>query len=239
MAAKVPDFVPGLDEAYEIQRRVGSVSNLPVMVWKLGLTSEPSQQSFEAKEPVVGRLPASAIFCDRSNISFVGSEMYAEAELVFELGHDLPAKSDPYTRDDLVAVIKGVYAGIEIVRTRFQTSDLPLGLLVADNVMAHGIVLGKKLASTWHSCFSEMPVTLTRNDDVVAKGSTARVMGNPLDALVWLANWMCKHEQRGFVREQLIASGTCTGATEIFPGDKITVEFDGVLAAQVSTYLAK
>lgn len=239
MAAKIPDFIPSLDEAYQVQRSVGSASNLPVMVWKLGLTSEASQQSFDATEPVVGRLPASAIFCDRSHISFVGSEMYAEAELIFELGQDLPVTEEPYTRGDLIAVIKGVYAGIEIVRTRFQTSDLPLGLLVADNVMAHGIVLGKKLASGWHGCFSQMPATLTRNDDVVAEGSTARVMGNPLDALVWLANWMRMHEQRGFVREQLIASGTCTGATEIFPGDKIMVEFDGVVAAQVSTYLAK
>lgn len=227
-------FDPGLDDAYAIQRSIAQRSHLPVMVWKLGLTGAGGRAAFGAAEPVIGRLPASAIYSDRSFIRHLGGELFAEAELVFELGADLPAQASPYSRDDLSRVITGLYAGIEIVRTRFDSSDLTLGQLVADNVMAHGLVCGTKLSDGWDDRFAAMPVSLIRNEEPPVEGSTANVMADPLDALVWLANWLREHEGYTLKREQLIASGTCTGATDIFPGDVVRIRFDEADAAQVT-----
>lgn len=227
-------YDPTVAQAYDIQRRIALRSGLPVMVWKLGLTGAGGREAFGAAEPVVGRLPASAIYSDRSAIRHPGGEMFAEAELVFELGHDLPMQDAPYSRADLCRAITGLYAGIEIVRTRFDSSDLTLSQLIADNVMAHGLVWGKKLANGWDERFADMPVSLIRNSDAPVEGSTARVMVDPLDALVWLANWLRAQEGYTLKREQLIASGTCTGATDIFPGDVVTVRFDGADAARVT-----
>jgi len=229
-----PECTPTLEEAYAIQRRVALQVGQHVMVWKLGLTGPSVREAFGACEPTVGRLPASAIYSDRSEIDFVGSEMFAEAELVFELGQDLPRQTAPYSRADLCTALTGIHCGIEIVRTRFDSSDLTLPLLVADNSMAHGLVLGRKLASGWEGRFADIIVTLTRNDDAPVTGSTSRVMDDPLDALVWLANWLRDHEEGVLKRGQLIASGTCTGATEVFDGDTISVSIDGAEAARVS-----
>ena len=160
--------------------------------------------------------------------------MFAEAELVFELGHDLPEQAHPYTRSDLCAALKGVYAGIEIVRSRFENSDLSLTQLVADNSMAHGLVLGNKIADGWDDRFSNLPASLALNGEKPTSGSTALVYGNPLDALVWLANWLRANEGETLKREQLVASGTCTGATEFHPGDTISVCFDQKEMARVS-----
>lgn len=233
-AAPLPAIAPSLGEAYGIQRSVAANARLPIMVWKLGLTSSAAQERFGAAEPAAGRLPASAIYSDRSEIAFSGQEMFAEAELVFELGEDLPALDRPYTRADVCAALKGIYAGIEIVRTRFETSELTLPLLIADNVMAHGLVLGRKLASGWDDRFADIPVALTRAGEEAVEGRTSRVLGNPLDAVVWLANWLRNNEACSLQREQLIASGTCTGATEIFAGDTVRVDFDGAEGARVS-----
>lgn len=233
-----PTEEPTLDQAYDVQRRMMTAASLPIMVWKLGLTGEGPREAYGAAEPAVGRLPASAIFNDRSDIAYRGNEMYAEAELVFEMGADLPALDRPYTRDDVAGALMGVYAGIEIVRTRFATSDLTLPLLVADNVMAHGLVLGRKLAHGWEDRFADMPVALARGPNgawaETVEGSTTRVMGNPLDALVWLANWLRKNEGCSLTREQLVASGTCTGATNIFAEDTVRVDFDGVEGVRVT-----
>lgn len=232
--ALLPEYEPSLAQAYAIQCRLSEASALPVMVWKLGLTGAGAREAFHASEPVVGRLPASAIYSNRSEIDFIGREMFAEAELVFELGSDLAPQDRPYTRADLCFALKGIWAGIEIVRTRFETSDLTLPLLVADNGMAHGLVLGRRLANGWDDRFADLPVNLIRNDGTPVEGSTARVMADPLDALVWLANWLREHEGYLLKREQLVASGTCTGATEIFPGDIISVLFEGEEAARVT-----
>lgn len=229
-----PSTYPDLAGAYAIQQAVNAATHLPVMVWKLGLTGRGGREAMGAHEPVVGRLPASAIWCDRSEIGFSGEEMFAEAELVFEMGVDLPEQNAPYTRADLCAALKGIYAGIEICRTRFDTSDLPLELLVADNAMAHGLVLGCKLADRWEDRFAAMSVSLIRNAEAPVEGSTAMVLDNPLDALVWLANWLREHEGRSLTREQLVASGSCTGVTDIFPRDTIGVTFDGAEGARVT-----
>lgn len=232
-AASLPEVEPTLADAYGIQRRIFARAGMPIMAWKLGLTGAGVREAFGASEPTVGRLSASAIYSDCSEITFSGTKMYAEAELVFEMGRDLPLQDAPFTHDDVCSALKGIYAGIEIVRTRFVTSELTLPLLIADNSMAHGLVLGRKLATQWDDRFADMPATLTRGTDEAIEGGTARVMGNPLDALVWLANWLRENEGCTLQREQLIASGTCTGATKIFAGDTIRVGFDGLEAARV------
>tara|TARA_A100001391_G_scaffold119169_4_gene81011 strand:- start:9240 stop:10043 length:804 start_codon:yes stop_codon:yes gene_type:complete len=231
--AALPQDVPALGEAYAIQRQVFAQSHMPVMVWKLGLTSDGARAHFGVDEPAVGRLSASAIYASNSAVTYFGPEMYAEAELVVELAKDLPEKTGPYTRDDICEAIGGIYAGIEIVRSRFTPADLPLPLLVADNVMGHGLVWGQKLADRWEDRFAGMPVTLTLDADEPVTGSTSLVLGNPLDAVVWLANWLRDTEGERLRAEQLIATGTCTGATLFHAGNTIRVDFDGTTGAYV------
>lgn len=228
-----PESDIGLDSAYAIQRKVHAASGLPVMVWKLGLTTEGARSAFGATEPAVGRLPASAIYCNGSEIRFSAPETYAEAELIFELIDDLPPQPHPYTRETVIPAIGALYAGIEICSTRFAQSDLPLGWLIADNVMAHGLVLGKKLAQGWDDRFSNCPVSLVRNEEEPVAGSTVRVMDDPLNAVVWLANWLCKNGEGGLRREQLVAAGSCTGITEIHAGDRVSIAFNDTKSAQI------
>ncbi|MWV28674.1 2-keto-4-pentenoate hydratase [Aurantiacibacter rhizosphaerae] len=230
----LPDVEPDLAGAYDIQRRVHNRRAMPVMAWKLGLTGEGAREAFGTQEPAIGRLPASAIYNNRTEVSFHEPEVYVEAELVFELGQDLEMQSTPYTRADICDALQAIYGGIEIVRTRFTTSVLSLPLLIADNCMAHGLLWGKKLASGWEDRFADMGVTLSRNGEAPVSGSSAAVMGNPLDAVVWLANWLRENEGYALQREQLIASGTCTGVTQAFAGDTFTASFDGEEAARVS-----
>jgi len=233
LAVKPPSFIPTVAEAYVIQRRLFARRDLPVMVWKLGLTAEAPRTALGSADPVVGRLAASAIYVDRSEVRPFGAEMYAEAELVFELGEDLPPRARPYEVEEVAAAIKGIYAGIELATTRFAASDLVLGHLIADNCLGHGLVLGDRIEQRWLGAFADMGVELERAGHAVAAGSTAKVMGSPLAALTWLANWLATEEE-GLKCEQLVASGNCTGITEIFPGDVINVRFPGWGQARVT-----
>lgn len=231
---ELPVDEPSLDDAYTVQRRLHGRTNLPVMLWKLALTTPGAREAHGAAEPVAGRLPASAIYTDRSHVDFVGTEMFAEAELVLELGTDLPPTGAPYDRASVAGAIKGVYAGIEICRTRFATSGLPLGFLVADNAMAHGLVLGARLSTGWDEAFADHPITLGRNATDSVEGRTSRAHGHPLDALAWLANWACRTGEGGLLREQLIATGSCTGVTEVFNGDTLDVTLDDRIVARAT-----
>jgi 2-keto-4-pentenoate hydratase len=230
---EAPACVPTVAEAYAIQRRVFARSNLPVMVWKLALTAEAPRLALGSAEPTVGRLAASAIYVNRSQVRPFGAEIYAEAELIFEFGEDLPPRGAPYEPAEVAAAIKGIYAGIELATTRFTSSDLALGHLIADNCLGHGLVLGDRLKDRWVDDFADMAVEIDRGGDTAGTGSTAKVMGSPLTAVTWLANWLAAEED-GLKREQLVASGNCTGITEVFPGDIITARFPGWGQAQVT-----
>lgn len=230
----LPRQDPSVDQAYALQRSVAAALGLPVRAWKLGLTGQGPREAFGADEPTLGRLCAPAIHADGSCLPFAGAEMFAEAEIFFVLGHDLPEQDEAYTRADLCAALEGVYAGIEIARTRFETSDLTLPQLIADNSMAHGLITGERLGDGWEDRFADMPVSLMQNNAAPVAGSTSRVFGTPLDALVWLANWLRAHEQHALKRGEIVASGTCTGATEVFAGDTISASFDGATMVRVT-----
>jgi 2-keto-4-pentenoate hydratase len=229
----VPASVPTVAEAYAIQRRVFAGCDLPVMVWKLGLTAEAPRLALGSADPVVGRLAASAIYVNRSEVRPFGAEMYAEAELIFEFGEDLPPRETAYTPAEVAAAIKGIYAGIELATTRFTSSELALGHLIADNCFGYGLVLGDRLDNRWIDNFADMDVELERAGDAAAAGSTAKVMGSPLAAATWLANWLAAEED-GLKCEQLVASGNCTGITSIFPGDVVTARFPGWGQARIT-----
>ncbi|MBF9149621.1 2-keto-4-pentenoate hydratase [Novosphingobium jiangmenense] len=231
---KVPDIAPSLAEAYDIQRAVFGTSGLPVTVWKLALTSDPVREQFGAAEPAVGRLSASAILNPGTEARQTWPELYAEAEIVFQIGQDLPPTGTPYTRETVLPAIRAVHGGIELAASRYLGSSAPLKLFVADNAMAHAIVAGSHLAAGWEPRFGALPVSIQVNGELIETGSSSRVMGNPLDALVWLANWLCENGEGGLRRDQLVSSGSCTGATPVKAGDVVTADFGDKQGARIT-----
>jgi 2-keto-4-pentenoate hydratase len=230
---RAPAEAPSVAEAYAIQRQVFAGCDLPVMVWKLALTAEAPRRALGSADPVVGRLPASAIYVNRSEVRPFGAEMYAEAELILEFGRDLPPRETAYEPAEVAAAIKSIYAGIELATTRFTSSDIGLGHLIADNCFGYGLVLGDRIDKRWIDDFADMDVQLERAGDIPATGSTANVMGSPLAAATWLANWLAR-EEGGLRCEQLVASGNCTGITKVFPGDVVTARFRNSGQARVT-----
>ena len=120
-------------------------------------------------------------------------------------------------------VVAGLHVGIELVTSRFASTDLPLGLLVADNCMADRLLVGDRVATGWEDRFADMAMRLCGPGDAITRGATSAVMGNPLLAIVWLANWLA---EQGMALEagQFVSSGTCTGVTAVAPGDRVSVD---------------
>jgi len=56
------------------------------------------------------------------------------------------------------------------------------------------------------------------------KGTTGNVLGQPLRSLAWLANWLARHGE-GLKSGQLVASGSCTGMTQVGTDDLVVAKF--------------
>jgi len=221
------DLAPrDVNEAYEIQLAVALLRPMPNAGFKLGLTNEAAQRAADTFAPIVGRLAAHDIRRSQSIIQLPEKHLrIVEAEVIFELGTDLSAGQAPYTEQRVMASVHRAFAGIELCNTRFDESfDPPLAFVVADNSNADLIVVGDALSAEELGCLDNLSVTLQRRGEPDIKGSTRNVLGNPVRALTWLANWLARRGE-SLKRGQLISSGSCTGMTQAAADDVVIATF--------------
>jgi len=223
-----------LDEAYRVQLAVARHRGITIG-FKVGITSVEAQRATGATAPIVGRLVPQDILWGRQSIELGEQHLrIAEAEVVFEIGEDLSCARAPFSRERIANSVSGAFAGIEICNSRFSDVDaVPLADVVADNSNADLLVVGQRLSDADMQSLANLPVTLARAGEVVATGSTAKVLGHPLASLTWLANWLAARGE-GLKRGQLVASGSCTGITEFAASDVLVATFgnDTAVAAE-------
>jgi 2-keto-4-pentenoate hydratase len=199
--------------------------------YKVGLTNERAQRASGTSEPIAGRLAAADI--RRSPARLVAPvPRIVEAEVIFEVAHDLPARQIPFTSAQVAEVLGTAYAGIEVCASRFTSDDLSIAHLIADNSNAEFLVIGEPLPPSVIPRLSDLPVTLSRRGQDPVQGSTANVLGQPLLSVTWLANWLAQQGE-GLKRGQLIASGSCTGMVEAARDDLVVARFGSYAQAIV------
>lgn len=222
-----------LEEAYDAQRRIFEMRGDGLVGWKLAATSEIAQERMGLSNPVAGRLAAADVLQTGEDVEAPPGALYAEAELAVMLRSDLPARDQAYDSSDIAAAIGPVYAAIEMCASRYADDEVEAPALVADNAFAYRLVLGRMLAPSWDAKFAATPVTLDLGEGRCVQGSTAAVMGNPLKAVVWLANWLASQGE-WLKRGQVIATGSCTGISEVHVGETLRASFGGVEGAPVT-----
>ena len=221
-----------LPQAYAIQASIFAEVAQPIAGWKIGLTGDAPRKAKGADAPAAGRLAQADILSSPALAPISTGDHYVEAELVVRFGTALPASDAPFTAAQVAAAIDAVHVGIELVTSRFAPDDLPLGLLIADNCMADRLVIGDKIADGWQVQFADMVMTLNGPGDESRDGTTAAVMGDPLQAITWLANWLADNDL-ALEAGQWVSSGTCTGVKPVAAGDRVCAELAGLGRATV------
>jgi len=217
-------FPETVAQAYEVQARAAALRDEAVVAYKIGLTSDAAQQFMGAAEPIAGRLTLSDLRASPAFVT-VGTHLrIVEAEIVFRIERELPAGSAPFTEEELARCVGEIFAGIEICNSRFPDQGETLRRIVADNSNADLLVVGERLQGCRMEDLADLPVTLTRSGGADVMGTTAKVLGHPLKALTWLANFLAANGG-GLRPGQLVATGSCTGMTEVGYGEEVVATF--------------
>lgn len=222
-----PSLTPrSLEEAYRIQTATLQQLAEPLAGYKLGLTSVAGQQAAGLAHPISGRVLASTLYESHSVVPAGVSRLRAvEAEIAVTMGATFMPRSRPYTLTDVMSGIARVTASLEICDSRFIDCDaLPLECIVADNANAAALVMGDQLPAWTQDTLDDLRVALYRNDLPVVTGSTHNVLGNPLNALLWLVNWLSARGEP-LQQGQIVSTGTCTGITPGAGGDRFKAQF--------------
>jgi 2-keto-4-pentenoate hydratase len=222
-------------DAYEIQLiniRQRVAEGARVVGHKVGLSSLAMQQMMGVDEPDYGHLlDEMQVFADTP----VKADRYlyprVEVEVGFILAHDLPGAN--CTEVDVLAATEALMPSIELIDTRITDWKIALCDTIADNASSAGFVLGAGRVAPTDIDITQIEAELTCNGEVVAKGRSDAVLGNPVTAVAWLAR---KVESFG-VRLRagdIVLPGSCTRAIDARPGDKFVAEFAGLGSVRLS-----
>ena len=207
-----------LDEAYAIHNRlIASLGDIGG--WKIGAGSPDAT-------PMFAPMPRAWIAASGSTLAgerwrFRG----LEAEIAFLVGHDLPPRAQPYTREETLAAMASCHPAIEVLESAFADPLRAARLAnIADLQMHGGFVYGSAVAN-WQSIdFSKEHVMLAVDGVVRVERTGSNTSGDLLRLLPFLANEGAARTG-GLRKGQWITTGSWTGNTLASPGSVVDVNF--------------
>lgn len=193
----------------------------PPIGWKLAATGPTGQAVMGVTEPAYGLLLADT-FASEAEVSrgkFV--EMGVEAEIAFRIGKKLVGPG--VTDVSAIQAVDCIMPALELPDLIFSSAP-KITDFIASCMLAKGIVLGPAFSLVENVDLVNEQVTLEHNGQVVGTNMAAEVMGNPLNALAWLANQLGARG-RALMPGDIVMSGGISKLVHGNVGDTIHAKF--------------
>lgn len=226
-------------EGYAIQAEVARLSGQRVAGWKIAATSIAGQRHIGVDGPLAGRLFAERTVAPGAAIALQGNVLnVAEAEFAFRLRAPLPARAEAYTRDEVLAAVASIHPAIEIPDSRYEDfAVVGAPQLIADTACACWVAIGAAAPIDWQGWdLPSQEVGVFRNGAAAGAGIGANVMGDPRQALTWLANELSRHGEE-LQAGQIVITGTCAAPLAVSPADHVRMDF-GPIGTIEATFVA-
>jgi 2-keto-4-pentenoate hydratase len=242
-ARRSGSLIPGLPEhcrpesladAYAVQDSVFEGLNEAAGGWFVGCSNPEIQEQLGLENPYLARLPASTIYDSPASLDPVRfPTITLEVEFAFRLARDLPPRSNPYSLEEVAAVVGTVHPTIEVVTSHLRDwVRQPIFSLIADNGTDGALVVGAGLDDWRGLDLGAVTAELHVNGKCVRQGDGAKVMGDPLEAMVWLAN-ACRAKGTGLTAGHVHNTGSCTSMYLAQPSDHAVARFTGLGEVEV------
>lgn len=228
-----------IDLAYAVQEeltRRREATGAVMVGRKIGLTSPAVQQQLGVDQPDFGVLFADM---DVSGAAEVPSRRLlqpkAEAEVAFVLKTDLVDGdlSDEQIRD----AVDYAVAALEIVDSRIADWDITITDTVADNASSGLFVLADRQVTLDEFTPRDVQMRMYSDDVLVSEGTGTACLGDPLNALAWLAR-TARRYGNPLQAGQIILSGALGPMVPTPPGTHIRAEI-GPLGSVVANFAPK
>ncbi|WP_457184921.1 2-keto-4-pentenoate hydratase [Nocardioides sp. P5_E3] len=224
-----------LHAAYAVQRRNAEArvaAGAVVVGRKIGLTSPAVQAQLGVDQPDFGVLfnnmayphgaevPADAVMQPR-----------VEAEVAFALKTDLA--DGPLDAAQVREAVDYAVAAIEVCGSRIAGWDISFADTVADNASAGAYVLGADHKTLDEFVPAEVEMAMTVDGEEVSTGNGAACLGDPVNALVWLAR-QARDLGEPLRAGQVILSGALGPMKPIEPGAQVAAHVTGLGSVSMS-----
>jgi 2-keto-4-pentenoate hydratase len=213
-----------------VQRRLDDGAT--VVGRKIGATSEAVQRQLGVDQPDFGYLLDEM---DVSDAAVPGAgpismrtllQPRVEAEVAFRLGRDIDVPEDEITLDFVRAAVDVALPALEIVDSRIADWQIGFTDTVADCASSGLFVVGTDARPLSEVTPVDVEMSLTVNGEVRSSGNGAACLGDPLEALRWLAVQAARFGDP-LRAGHLILSGALGPFVPFAAGDEVVASISG------------
>ncbi|MEN9752241.1 MAG: hypothetical protein RLZZ600_1288 [Actinomycetota bacterium] len=230
--SRITEEWDGLDlaTAYTVQRELVAAKIArqgdAVIGTKLGLTSVAKQQRMGISSPLTAVLLKSYVLKQGALLPLDRLiQPRVEPELVFTMKKKLQGPG--VTTEDVLDAIDKVYAGFEVIDSRYHAYSFALPDVVSDNASSALFIVGEVGIDAANIDLINEHVAISKNDEFVYEATGEAVQGNPAYALALAVNELAERGQ--FVDAgEIVLTGGMTDAVPIGPGDTISAVFSNL-----------
>jgi 2-keto-4-pentenoate hydratase len=199
---------------------------------KIGATSKAVQDQLGVDQPDFGYLLSDM---DVSHGAAPGGgpismrtllQPRVEAEVAFRLGRDIDVAEEQITAAFVRDCVDVALPALEIVDSRIAGWDIGFTDTVADNASSGLFVVGTDAKPLSEVEPVEVEMSLRINGEVRSSGNGAACLGDPLEALRWLAVQASRFGDP-LRAGQLILSGALGPFVPFEPGDRVEASISG------------
>ncbi|BAQ10975.1 2-hydroxypenta-2,4-dienoate hydratase [Bacillus sp. OxB-1] len=215
-----------LEEAYQIQLQFVEAkknAGATIVGKKIGATSQAIQQMFGVDKPDYGHLLDTMVYMDGDVIPLERLiQPKVECEIAFVLKEDIIGPK--ITPLDVIQATDYILPAIEIIDSRIADWQIQFEDTVSDNGSSALVVLGSKGVKLEGLNLETLGMVVTKNGEIIQNGAGANVLGNPIYAVVWLANALAEFNVP-LLAGEIILTGAFTSAVDAKDGDAFIAEF--------------
>jgi 2-keto-4-pentenoate hydratase len=209
-----------------VQKRLAG--GVTVVGRKIGATSKAVQDQLGVDQPDFGYLLSDMDVSTQDPISMrTLLQPRVEAEVAFRLAADIaPGTEDEITLDAVRAAVDVALPALEIVDSRIDKWDITFTDTVADNASSGLFVVGQEGLPLSELSPVDVEMSLTINGEVRSSGNGAACLGDPLEALRWLAV-QCHRFGDPLRAGQVVLSGALGPFVPFAAGDHVEASISG------------
>jgi 2-keto-4-pentenoate hydratase len=217
-----------IEDAYRVSMAVTELklkAGRRIKGHKIGLTSKAMRSLTGATEPDYGTMFDDWFVLEGSTIERAElNRPLVEVELAFVLAEALTGPG--VTVADVIRATDFVLPAIEIVDSRYnKRGPTPLVDSISDAASCGRVVLGGCPRRLTDVDVRRIGASLSINGSVEESGVASAVMGNPINAVAWLANKLAEYGVP-FEAGHVALSGSFIKAIPFGAGDTVTATFD-------------
>lgn len=231
--ARVLEEYPGqlpttIKQAYGVQAAATALWPDEVVGWKVARLPVDDRERF-TKERLAGPIYRSVVQTVEAQSEavadiFDGGFAAVEAEIVFELGHDVPPGFQGGVKD-MARLVAKVYCGAEIASSPMPfVIDLGAMSIISDMGINTGQIIGPEITDFLSLGPDDLAVGVSVDGDVVGEANPGPITGAPFDAFRFLIDH-CNEYGIRLPRGTLISTGMITGVHPVSVGCRSRVDF--------------